>query len=154
WIGAAVGLGSIVGPASAACLVGIGFSAPLWAGSVLALLGAVVALIGVKEARPLPDATLSPVERPHKRPSLAFVLAFLVYFAFAALQPTTAFFVQDLLRIDTAVADRRASLVSATFALSAVVVQTVLVPRLALAPRRLSSIGIMICLLGIGSCLL
>src|SRR5262245_32803841 len=75
WIGAAVGFGSIVGPTSAACLVGMGFSAPLWAGSVLALVGAVVALIGVKEAGPLPDATSSPVERPLKRPSRPLVLA-------------------------------------------------------------------------------
>jgi MFS family permease len=82
------------------------------------------------------------------RPRLLF------YFGFAALQPTTAFFLQDLFNLDTTLAVRRASLVSATFALSALVVQTGMVPRLALAPRRLSSVGVTICLLGIAGCLL
>jgi MFS family permease len=154
WIGAAVGLGSIVGPASAACLVGVANSAPVWAGGVLAALAAVVALIGVTEPRPALATKSPPTGRPLRRLSLSLVLAFLFYFGFAALQPTTAFFVQDLFKIDTALAVRRASLVSTTFALSALVAQTVIVPRLALAPRRLSSIGITICLPGIASCLL
>ena len=73
---------------------------------MLAVLGAVVALIGVREARSVPGAKSPPTERPLTRLSPPLVLAFLFYFGFAALQPTTAFFLQDLFNLDTAPAVR------------------------------------------------
>ncbi len=152
WIGAAVGLGSIVGPVAAACLVDVSISLPLVGMGLLAGVAAVVARVGIAEIPPgeRHDAATT-ASTPNT--SACFVVTFLFYFGFAALQPTTAFFVQDLLHIGTAQAVQWTSLLTVTFAACTFVVQAFAVRRLPLSPRRLLSIGMTICLAGIVACL-
>jgi hypothetical protein len=80
--------------------------------------------------------------------------AFLLYLGLSALQPTTAFFVQDLFKLDAAVAVQRAGLVSATVAGCALIVQVFGVRRLALSPHTLLSVGTAIAFFGIVGALL
>jgi MFS family permease len=154
WVGAAVGLGSIVGPMAAAWLVGFSFSAPLVVGGAIAGVAAALALVAIADVRPAHQAAPAAAGRPAGALPPHAVIAFLLYFGFSALQPTTAFFVQDLFGIDMSLAAQRASLISATFAGSAFVVQAFGVRRLGLVPHRLLSFGTMIALMGIVGCLL
>lgn len=150
WIGAAVGLGSIAGPVVAAGLVDRGASLPLLVAAALALLAVILVRAGVvdlpTERRPVAKAARS------GGPVWSCVLAFLFYVGFAALQPTTAFFIQDFLRIGAAGAVERAGVVSATFAGSAFSVQALVVHRLPLSPRQLLATGMTVSLLGIVAC--
>jgi MFS family permease len=152
WIGAAVGLGSIVGPLASACLVEVSFLLPLIGMGLLAMLAAVVVRAGIAEIRREEGHEVATTTRPPNA-SACCIVAFLFYFGFSALQPTTAFFVQDLYHIDTALSIQRASLVSVTFAASTFAVQAVVVGRLPLLPRRLLSVGMTMCLAGIVGCL-
>ena len=152
WIGAVVGLGSIVGPLVAACLVELDFSLPLLGMGLLTLLAAVIARAGIAEVFSVRRGDGETTTRTFS-PSTWRIVAFLFYFGFSTLQPTTAFFVQDLLHIDIALAVQRASLVSVTFAACAFVVQAFLVRHVPLPPRRLLSAGMTICLAGIVACL-
>jgi MFS family permease len=113
-VGAAVGIASIAGPVLAAAVVGFGLSVPVIMGGVLAAVAAGVVLLGLHDAPPdAQPAAARPVTEglaPYLLVSFAMVLGF------AALQPTTAFYVQDRFGFGTADAIRQASLASAGFA--------------------------------------
>lgn len=98
------------------------------------------------------------VPRPKGSPSARLgpflALAFAMHFAFAALQPTNAFYIQDHLGIDTVHAIRLAGLVSTGFAACSFIVQAFAVPRLGLPPHRLLPIGLALCLGGLVACLM
>lgn len=148
-VGAAVGVGSIAGPVLSAALVGFGLSAPVTVAGLVIALAAVATVFGVREGRrqPVADSAAAPAVdglRPYLR------LAFAMVLGFAALQPTTAFYVQDRFHFDTAVAIRETSLASASFAACSFVVQAFVVRALALRARGLLRLGLAICLLGIG----
>jgi hypothetical protein len=68
---------------------------------------------------------------------------------FGALQPTTAFYVQDRFALETAAAVRQASLASAGFAAGAFGVQAFVVRWLPLRPQQLLSLGLAVCLFGV-----
>jgi len=153
FIGASVGLGSMVGPASAAVLVGFGFSVPLLAAGALAALAACLALAVMREGQGARPARPVEVGSPAKTLTPHLVLAFAMYFGFAVLQPTTAFYVQDRFAIGTTLAVQRAGLVSTAFAACAFVVQVFAVRAFNVGPRTLLSTGLVICALGIASCL-
>jgi MFS family permease len=77
------------------------------------------------------------------------VLAFAMVLGFGALQPTTAFYVQDRFRLETAMAIRAASFASTSFAACSFVLQAFVVRVLPLPPRAMLKIGLAVCLLGI-----
>jgi hypothetical protein len=119
------------------------------AAGVVIALAAVATVFGVRDGRKRPVAAAgmaSSVDglRPYLR------LAFAMVLGFGALQPTTAFYVQDRFHLDTAAAIRDAGLTSASFAACSFVVQAFVVRALVLRPRRLLRSGLAICLLGIG----
>jgi hypothetical protein len=149
-VGAAVGIGSIAGPILTAALVGFGLPIPVAAAGIVITLAAVATLFGAHYGRQrsmmAASATTSSADglRPYQR------LAFAMVLGFGALQPTTAFYVQDRFHLDTAAAIREASLASASFAACSFVVQAFVVRVLLLRPRALMRCGLAICLLGIG----
>lgn len=152
-VGAAVGLGSIAGPLSVALLTGCGIAAPLLAGAVVASLAAVLMVAVGRESRQVAPIASEPFGRLPSGLAPFLVIAFAMHFAFAALQPTNAFYIQDHLRIDTVNAIRVAGLVSMSFAACSFVVQAAVVPRLGVPARRLLAIGLVLCLGGVAACL-
>ena len=153
-IGAAIGLGSVAGPLSVAGLVELGVAAPLVAGGLLSSLAAILLLAGTPEKPRAPAGGSRPGTNPSSRLRPFLAVAFAMHFAFAALQATNAFYIQDRLGIDRMHAMRLAGLVSAAFAASSFVVQALVIARLGLSPRRLLSLGLALCLVGPVVCLL
>lgn len=153
WIGAAVGLGSIVGPVGASFVVGRGSSLPLLIAGALATLAALLVLAGAPEVPPVHRPAVESTGGSRNAMWPGCLLAFVFYFGFAALQPTTAFFIQDFFRTDTAGAVERAGIVSAIFAGPAFAIQAFVVRLLPPSPRSLLLAGTTLCLLGIAACL-
>ena len=149
-VGAAVGIASVAGPVLAAAVTGFGLPAPVTLGGVLAVIAATTTLIGVREARasPGPSAPIATIDG--LAPYLLVAATMVV--GFGALQPTTAFFVQDRFGLATAEAIREASLASADFAACSFVVQAFIVRRLP-SPRRLLMTGLAICMIAVGGSL-
>jgi MFS family permease len=152
-VGAAVGIGSIAGPVMAAALIGFGLAIPVAASAVLVVLAAGATLFGVRDCRP---ATVAAPTTASSIDGLApyLLLAFAMVLGFGALQPTTAFYVQDRFRLETAIAIRDVSLASAAFAAGSVVLQAIVARALAWSPRQMLAIGLAVCLLGISGGLL
>jgi MFS family permease len=81
-------------------------------------------------------------------------LAFVIHLAFAALQATNAFYVQDLLGLDTVAAVQRASLISMTFAAFSFAFQAFAIRAFGWPPATLLWIGLIVCLLASVACLM
>ena len=152
-VGAAVGLGSMAGPALVALLIGRGFAVPILAACVLTSL-TILAVAAILRNRPhTPQATAVGTSTLGKvTPYLA--LAFVIHLAFAALQATNAFYIQDLLGLDTMAAVQRASLISMTFAASSFAVQAFAIRTFKGPPVTLLWIGLIVCLLASAACLM
>ena len=150
-VGAAVSVGSVVGPAFVAVLVGLGFAWPVVvAGSLVAL--AAFAVVGVGEgARPAAVAQASTGAIDGLTDCM--LLAFVMVVGFGALQPTTAFYVQDRFGLQTAIAIREVGYASAAFAAGAFLIQAFGVRALGLATRSMTALGFVICLAGIAGTL-
>lgn len=152
-VGAAVGLGSMAGPALVALLIGRGFAIPVLIACVLTSL-TILSVAAVKRDRPrAPRAAVVGTSTLGKvTPYLA--LAFVIHLAFAALQATNAFYVQDLLDLDTMTAVQRASLISMTFAASSIAVQAFAIRAFKGPPATLLWAGLIVCLLATAACLM
>jgi MFS family permease len=151
-IGASVGMASIAGPMLAAVVVGFGLSVPVAIGGALAGLAAGATLFRLRDPQPeAKPAALGPSAIPGLAPYLG--VGFAMVLGFGALQPTTAFYVQDRFGLETEAAVRQTSFASAAFAAGSFVVQALVVRHLALAPRRLLAVGLTMCLLGIAGAL-
>ncbi|MGD9885671.1 MAG: MFS transporter [Reyranella sp.] len=153
-VGAAIGLGSIAGPLAVAALIDLGVVAPLVAGGLLSSLAAILVFVGVRETSQSPAIGSQRCGAPSLRLGPFLALAFAMHFAFAALQTTNAFYIQDRLGIDAMRAMRSAGLVSAAFATSSFVIQGFVVARLGLPAHRSLAVGLGVCLVGLIACLL
>lgn len=151
-VGAAASLGSVLGPALTALLVGFGFAWPVVAGGVVAVLAA-LAITGVAEA-PRPAAMAQAASAPVAGLAGYALLSFVMVLGFGALQPTTAFYVQDRFGGETVAAIRIAGFAGASFATGAFLMQSVGVRVLALAARDLMMLGFVICLTGVAGALM
>jgi MFS family permease len=151
-VGAAAGIASIAGPLFAASVSGFGLAVPVAAGGALAALAAAAALAGLRDAprQPVWARTEAP---PVEGLGPYLLVGFAMVVGFGALQPTTAFYVQDRFALETAAAVRQASLASAGFAAGSFGVQAFAVRLLPLRPQHLLSFGLAICLLGIAGSL-
>jgi MFS transporter, DHA1 family, multidrug resistance protein len=153
-VGAAVGLASIIGPLCAAFLVGFGFATPIvGACALIVVAGFAIHAIPRKVEAKAKTKKITVFETPIAAIMPYLALAFAVVFGLSALQPTTAFFVQDRLRIGTTLAVRYASIVSSAFASCSFVVQAFVVPALKTSPHRLLITGMATCWCGVGICL-
>lgn len=101
-IGAAYGLGAILGPTLAWLMSGLPLLAPLYLIAALALIAGVVAWIALPETVPAEAAfapRLSPTDPRLRRTLLVVVTAFTVV---ASIQQSVAFYVQDTAGLDAA----------------------------------------------------
>lgn len=150
-VGAAVSVGSVLGPAFVAMLVGFGFAWPVVvAGGLVAL--AALAMAGVGEG-PRPAAMTQAGAAPVDGLTDYALLAFVMVLGFGALQPTTAFYIQDRFGLETALAIRETGFASAAFAAGAFLMQAFGVRMLALGARDLMVLGFVICLAGVAGAL-
>jgi MFS family permease len=152
-VGAATGLGSMIGPALVALLAGGSFSLPFLVAAALTLLTSFIVFAILREPQRVTSFTAAKTEATLKKVSPYLVLAFVIHLAFAALQATNAFYVQDFLAVDTMAAVQKSSLVSIAFASSAFVIQAVVVRALKWTPHTLLSIGLAVCFLASVACL-
>jgi MFS transporter, DHA1 family, tetracycline resistance protein len=153
-VGAALGLGSLAGPALVTLLAERGFAVPLLVAAGLTFLAAVAAFAVPRGTRRVPSTEAAPATTSHWKATPYLALAFVIHFAFAALQATNAFFIQDSLEIDTVDAVRQASLVSMTFAASSFAIQAFAVRAFKWLPGTLLSVGFVVCFLASVACLM
>lgn len=153
-VGAAIGLGSMAGPALAALAVGGGFAVPLSIVGALTLSTAIVVFVVLHETPRASSKTVAKAGRRLESVSPYLLLAFVIHFAFAALQATNAFYFQDFLEIDAMTAVQSASIASIVFASCSVAVQAGAVRALKWTPATLLPVGLIVCLLASVACLM
>ncbi|MEM1232183.1 MAG: MFS transporter [Pseudomonadota bacterium] len=147
-VGAAFALGMVLGPASAALLVGAGVLTPLYAIATLGLLCAGAA------AWKLPAATAGQRSDDEASVPIAalwplIVGALLIYLAMSAIQQTMAFNVQDLLGTDSVGTARQAGYFFMAIAFATIFVQVGVIQRLQPTARQLLCVGLPLGLAGI-----
>jgi len=153
-VGAWVGLASIAGPAGAALLVGFGFAVPLLGAGALAVLAAALSFVFLHDVSRTSSGATVAGHAPGGSMTPYVIVAVATYLALSVLQPTTAFYIQDVFDLDAALAARHAGVASTIFAASAFVVQAWAVPAFRFTPRTLLLMGPPVCLLGIAGWLL
>ncbi len=153
-VGAAFGLGTVVGPVLVALLVGGGFAVAPLVACFLTVLTAIVVAAFLRDVPPAPMMNMSPPAASAGRITPYLALAFVFHFAFAGLQATNAFYVQDILKVDTIEAVQQASLVSLTFATSSFTFQAFAVRLLKWSPAKLLSTGLVVCGVASVACLM
>src|SRR5215813_12281948 len=105
-IGAAFGLGFIMGPALSGMLAHVSYTAPIWAAAALTLVAALMALIWLPETVHRTQAgtgnPLSYLPALLQRPAMRRVLTvdFIYWFAFSIFQTTFALFAQRRFQFD------------------------------------------------------
>ena len=153
-VGAAFGLGTVVGPVLVALLVKYGFAVAPLVACFLTVLTIIVVVGLLRDLPPAPATNTSPPMASAGRITPYLALAFVFHFAFAGLQATNAFYVQDTLKVDTIEAVQQASLVSLTFATSSFVFQAFVVRLLKWSPGKLMSTGLVVCCVTSVACLM
>lgn len=149
-LGAAFGLGVIVGPALGAGLASLfGLLAPVFFSAGLALLNALFVHLALPESgggrKGAPSGRLSPWD-PRIFPLL--LLGFALNLSSVALEQTVAFLFQDRLGLDVLRTAQQVGLALFFYGLVAVFIQGFLVRALRPPPRRLLLLGLPVGLLG------
>ncbi len=144
-VGAAFGLGTMVGPVLVALLVGYGFAVAPLVACFLAVLTAIIVVALLREVPPTAAMSTSSPTASTGRITPYLALAFVFHFAFAGLQATNAFYIQDTLKVDTIEAVQRATLVSLAFATSSFAFQVFAVRLLKWSPSMLLAAGFVVC---------
>ena len=150
-LGAAMSLGSILGPAGAAVLARIGALAPLWGTIVFNLIVAVLIAVALPATRPLPHEHKRPpplsMRDPRVFPHLAFLFVYFV--AVGMIQQTIGWFIADRYQfVDTPAQTAKQAVVldtgltMACTSVAIIVVQFGYVSRRQPDPRRILPIGL------------
>ncbi len=149
-VGAAFGIGMVLGPASAALLVGFGVLTPLYVIALLGLLSGMLALVGLPRDGSAP-ADQKHFEAPLRLETLGLLLAgaLLTYCTMAVLQQTLAFNVQDLLALDSVEAARLTGFCFMAIAIATLVVQGGVIQVFKPGPRILLLAGPPVILVGL-----
>lgn len=150
FFGAAMSVGSIVGPAGAAVLANFGALAPLWGAVVFAALSALFILIVLPDDRGATSGRARPSPLNVRDPRIFMFLVFLVsYFvAVACIQQTLAFLIVDRFELGRADAVAAAGYAFGAMALAMVITQTFYVNRLKPSPNVMLSRGLFLVALG------
>lgn len=148
-IGAAFGLGIIVGPAIGAGLSGISLLAPVYFSVAVAALNAVFIALRLRE----PDRRMRPLEAPPLGPVIAKAWPLLgigaaVSLASVAMEQTIAFYFQDRLGLSPRSTPRAVGIALVCYGTVAVLAQGVLVRRFKWSPLRLLASGLPCALTG------
>ena len=150
-LGAAMSLGSILGPAGAAVLARVGALAPLWGTIVFNLVVAVLIAVALPPTRPLPHQHDRPpslsMRDPRVFPHLVFLFVYFV--AVGMIQQTIGWFIADRYEFtDTAAQTAKQAVVlytgltMACTSVAIIIVQFGYVSRRSPDPRRILPIGL------------
>lgn len=150
-VGAAFGLGTVVGPALAFAFVGFGLLVPLVVAAASALFIAAMAAAFVTD--PPRSQTAESGSKKHK-PDLAALAPYLAlalgtFVAISAIQQTMAFFIQDFTGSDATETTRLAGNAFVVLALAMLTVQGGIVQKLKPAPTLMLKFGFPIAIVGV-----
>ena len=151
-IGAAMGIGSIVGPAAIAVLVEFGPLAPLWGAVLFNFFCAAVLMVALPPTRKSRDGIGQNKRKPlsftdkRVRPYLIFVLGY--FTAVGAIQQSVAWLVQSRYELNSADAIQQSSFVFIALAVTLVVVQFGYIQPRKPDPRKIIVPGIAIVAFG------
>ncbi len=149
-VGAAQGLGMIMGPALAAVLSGLGLGFPFWVIGMIPLLGALV-IAWFLQSSNLPPGTVSEIRLSimDARIRKAVLTAFACMFVIMAAQLTVGFLAIDILNLAPRNAASAAGAALTSVGVAFLMAQ-VLVSKLGWPPRRLALAGAPIAAFGFG----
>ena len=150
-IGAAFGMGTIIGPGFAAVLAAVHLLAPFFAVAVFALCGAVAIALFLPE-RQKPAASRKdtpPLKITDKRIRLFLFLGVTVSTIGAAVMQVAAFFVMDTMQLTGQETAQVVGVGMMGMAMATLFAQLVIIPRTNASVRALLVMGILITMLGI-----
>ena len=150
-IGAAFGMGTIIGPGFAAVLAALHLLAPFFAVAVFALCGALAIALFLPE-RQKPTATsrhTPPLKITDKRIRLFLFLGVTVSTIGAAVMQVAAFFVMDTMHLTGQETAQVVGVGMMGMAMATLFAQLVIIPRTNASVRALLVMGILITMLGI-----
>ena len=150
-IGAAFGMGTIIGPGFAAVLAGVHLLAPFFAVAVFALCGALAIALFLPE-RQKPAASSKdtpPLKITDKRIRLFLFLGVTVSTIGAAVMQVAAFFVMDTMHLTGQETAQVVGVGMMGMAMATLFAQLVIIPRTNASVRALLVMGILITMLGI-----
>ncbi len=148
-IGASFGIGSILGPAAAAALVGFGILAPLYIIAVYGLIMAALSFLLLEEPARAVNGNEKTEGFSFRTILPLLMVSFCLYTVFAILQQTAAFYVQDFLQSDSMTAARMTGYCFMTLALAGLLMQGGLIQALKPRPEILLLSGFPIFLIGL-----
>lgn len=142
-VGAAFGIGMVLGPASAVLSVGFGILTPLFVIAVLGVLSAFLAYRYLPESRQK-DAAQSAQADPVPLTSLTLLLVatLLVYTTMSSIQQTLAFNLQDLLGTTSTETVRMTGLCFMAIAVATLLMQAVVIQKFQPKPSTLLLVGL------------
>lgn len=152
FLGAAMSVGSILGPGAAAILAKFGALAPLWGSIVFTVVCGLIILFSLPaETSDAKTQKPKPLELTDKRvrPYLIFLVSY--FMAVACVQQTIAWFVSDRFGFEGAKAVENGGLVFAVMAVAMVLVQTFYVNRLKPDPHFMLPTGLVLVAIGYGT---
>ena len=150
-IGAAFGMGTIIGPGFAAVLAAVHLLAPFFAVAVFALCGALAIALFLPE-RQKPAASSKdtpPLKITDKRIRLFLFLGVTVSTIGAAVMQVAAFFVMDTMHLTGQETAQVVGIGMMAMAMATLFAQLVIIPRTNASVRALLVMGILITMLGI-----
>jgi MFS family permease len=150
-IGAAFGMGTIIGPGFAAVLAAVHLLAPFFAVAIFALCGALATALFLPE-RQKPAATskhTTPLKITDKRIRLFLFLGVTVSTIGAAVMQVAAFFVMDTMHLTGQETAQVVGVGMMGMAMATLFAQLVIIPRTDASVRALLVMGILITMLGI-----
>ena len=149
-LGAANGLGLVLGPALAGALAPFGLATPLYLTAFLPVVALVVMLRGLPQRRGPAAVVGQPARLGDRRLRRPMAIAFSAMFTVSIAQITVGFLAIDRLGLSPDAAARAAGL-ALTLVGVALILTQLIVRRLAWAPERLVRIGAVVSALGFGS---
>ncbi len=149
-LGAASGVGLVLGPAAAAWLSQFSLGAPLYGMAVLPLLAWAVLWRALPREGARAASDLPPIRLADVRLRRPMAVAFVAMFAVGIAQITVGFFALDRLGLPAAAAARVAG-IALTLVGVALVLSQVLVRRLALTPPQMIRVGGLVAACGFGA---
>lgn len=148
-LGAAMGIGSILGPAGASILAEFGALAPLWGSIILCVLAGLAIAFMLPKSRGHRDATRPEPLRmrdPRVFPHLAFLFAYFV--AVGAIQQTLAWLIEDRYGLQKAASVQATGIAFACMSVALIIIQFGYVQPFRPDPKRILPVGLVCIVVG------
>ena len=152
-LGAAFGIGSILGPALGAALAGFGLVVPIVSAAMLAFILAIVAWFFLPEPRRQSDGDMPTLKMTDKRILSVILLTLAIFVSFAVVQQTTAFYIQDKFSLTAQETASTVGMMIAGLAFAMVLAQAIIVQIFKPSPGVMVRAGLAVSILGAGAVL-